>query len=153
TLLLCLALLPLLQAGDAPPSLKRQVWINLNARASMQYIRYDSEPEGLHRIHAVTIDLTDDKLEVRPALAAERATPEELARRYGASVAVNGGFFSTNDGDTVSYVTIDGHTAADPLLNLQLVSNMELRPYLRSVINRSELRVLVDAKGRRRFSI
>ncbi len=53
-----------------------------------------------------------------------------------------------SNGDSTSYVVIDGKDQCDPKTNKALITNPELAPYLETIFNRSEFRILKDNNGK-----
>ena len=76
-------------------------------------------------------------------------TVDEVARKEGVKVAINGGFFDPNNEKTTSYVVVDGKITADPHENESLMENPELQPYMDKILNRSEFRVLQCGRQRK----
>lgn len=69
-------------------------------------------------------------------------TNKEAHLKSGAALTINAGFFDPNNQKTISYIVTDGNTAADPLVNENLLSNSVLRKNLDKIINRTEFRVV-----------
>lgn len=67
-------------------------------------------------------------------------------------LTINTGFFDPNNSKTISYIVTDRNTAADPLLNENLLNNPVLRGNLDKIINRSEFRVL-DCDNKYKYEI
>lgn len=65
---------------------------------------------------------------------------------------INTGFFDPNNQKTVSYIVNDYQTVEDPLFNENIMSNMILRRNLKSILNRTEFRVL-DCDSKLRYEI
>lgn len=81
------------------------------------------------------------------------APTSEAARRAGAVAAVNGGFFNLSNGESTSYVVIDGQQVCDPTKNKALTANPKLQSFLETIYDRTELRILRDDKGVEKLSI
>lgn len=63
-----------------------------------------------------------------------------IAQQTEAAAALNAGFFDPQNGQTTSYITLDGEQVGDPQQNLRLMENPDLAPYLSQILNRSEFR-------------
>lgn len=87
------------------------------------------------------------KWRLRPFLAEKTAPTSTLGKQQMASAAINGGFFNLTNGQSASYVVMDGVTVADPRTNKALIENPKLGPFLEQIFNRSELRMLEKKKG------
>jgi len=92
-------------------------------------------------------------IRVAPALANSvtkniTATTAAIALDKNALLAVNGGYFNLSNGESTSYVVLDGVVCADPHTNRALTENLRLKPFLPQIYNRSELRFL-KKKGSR----
>lgn len=67
-------------------------------------------------------------------------------------LTINTGFFDPNNQKTISYIVSDYQTIEDPLFNENLMSNPVLRKNLKSVLNRTEFRVL-DCDSKLKYEI
>lgn len=99
------------------------------------------------------IDLTDPKLKVIPFFNSKLATTSSIARANAALVAINGGFFNLSNGESTSYVVINGQQQCEPKKNRALITNPKLAPYLNTIFNRSELRIFKDASGQAKIMV
>ncbi|MFQ6130950.1 MAG: phosphodiester glycosidase family protein [Armatimonadota bacterium] len=76
-----------------------------------------STPAGAVAVTVVRVDLSQPGVEVRPALAGQtvmqKARPSTIARREGASAAINGGFFA-KEGPPLGMLVIDGEWIKHP---------------------------------------
>ncbi len=97
--------------------------------------------------HLVVINMNSRAWQLRPAVNNPTAPLSDRARAENASAAVNGGFFNLADGESTSFIVIDGKTVCDPHTNQALTGNPKLKPHLEQIFNRCELRVLEDASG------
>lgn len=77
---------------------------------------------------------------------------KEAHMKSGASLTINAGFFDPNNQKTISYIVSDGSTAADPLVNENLLSNAVLRQNLDKIMNRTEFRV-VECENKYHYEI
>lgn len=105
------------------------------------------------KVHLVVIDTKSDNWLIKPGFGAKSTTTLQAAESGGASAAINGGYFNLSDGMSTSYVVIDGQLVADPLKNKALMDNPKLKPFVSNILNRSELRCLVDSKHEKIWQI
>lgn len=77
---------------------------------------------------------------VMPAVSPTLQTMAQWQQQTGAIAAINGGFFDPHNGQTTSYVRLQGKVVADPQQNDRLMQNPDLTPYLAQILQRSELR-------------
>lgn len=77
---------------------------------------------------------------VLPAVSPSLQTMPEWQQQTGAIAAINGGFFDPRNGQTTSYVRLQGQIVADPQQNDRLMQNPDLTPYLGQILQRSEWR-------------
>ncbi|MBS1998297.1 MAG: phosphodiester glycosidase family protein [Cyanobacteria bacterium SZAS LIN-2] len=75
------------------------------------------------------------------------------ALEAGALAAVNGGYFNLSDGESASYVVVNGAMVADPTKNKALTGNPKLQPFLKNIFDRSELRVMQDSRGQMHYGV
>lgn len=109
-------------------------------------------PSGV-RAYAVVIDTKRGAWNIAPSINKPIAATTKSAQLSNAWAAINGGYFNMSDGDSVSFVTIDGKQVCDPNTNKALVENEKLKPFLPQIFNREEFRVYADKKGKRCYSI
>jgi|GEM_PF-727574 len=87
-------------------------------------------------------------------MAERRTAPTgQQAKEERAVAAVNGGYFNLSDGVSASYVVVGGVTCADPKKNKALTSNPKLQTFLPQIFDRSELRIMKDARGDIHYAI
>ncbi|MBX9687020.1 MAG: phosphodiester glycosidase family protein [Candidatus Obscuribacterales bacterium] len=98
--------------------------------------------------HLVVASISDGKWRLRPYLADKTTPTSTIGKEEKASAAINGGFFNLSDGQSASYIYLDGQLKADPRKNKALVENPKLEPFLEQIFNRSELRVLQKGKNK-----
>ena len=79
-------------------------------------------------------------------------TNKEAHITSGSLLTINTGFFDPKNQKTISYIVYDGHTAADPLLNENLLMNPVLRQNIDKIINRTEFRI-VECSGKYHYEI
>jgi exopolysaccharide biosynthesis protein len=96
----------------------------------------------------VVMDLNSKYLSIRPFFNTSKGTTSDAARQLKGMVAINGGYFNLSNGESASYVVIDGRDQCDPKQNRTLVENQKLARYLPNIFNRSEVRFLKNSKGK-----
>lgn len=79
-------------------------------------------------------------------------TNKEAHMKSNSTLTINTGFFDPNNQKTISYIVSDGSTAADPLVNENLLSNPVLRQNLDKIMNRTEFRV-VECENKYHYEI
>lgn len=112
----------------------------LSADQAASYYTFDWK-DGL-KVHLCVLDLNSKKFCLKPAVNAPTTPTSVAGEKASAVMAVNGGFFNLSNGESTSYVTIDGKQICDPTTNKDLTSNPKLQPFLDTIFNRSELRIL-----------
>lgn len=137
----------------APDSAPLSGWKNLDypraispGAAGAIYYNF-ALPKG-SRAHLVVIDLRSGNWKVRPVVSPQTKATSEFATAENASVAINGGFFNLSDGESASYVTINGKQVCDPKNNKALTENPKLQPFLSRIFDRHELRLYQDGAGK-----
>lgn len=109
-------------------------------------------PSGI-RAYAVVVDTKSGAWNIVPSINKPITTTTKSAQENNAWAAMNGGYFNMSDGDSVSFVTVDGKQICDPKTNKALVENEKLKPFLPQIFNREEFRVYADKKGKRSYTI
>ena len=79
-------------------------------------------------------------------------TNREAHNNSGSLFTINTGFFDPKNQKTVSYIVNEYQTVEDPVFNTDLMLNPTLRKNLKSILNRSEFRVL-DCDDKLRYEI
>ncbi len=102
-------------------------------------IEYKAYPLARSVVHTLSIPPQSQFL-VTPAVSGTVEPVGELAQRYGAIAAINGGYFDPENQKSISPVTLQGNAIAKPEDNQRLMSNLDLLPYLDKILNRSEFR-------------
>ncbi|MBP9091115.1 phosphodiester glycosidase family protein [bacterium] len=74
--------------------------------------------------------------------ASKTAPTSKIVQNSKARFGVNGGYFNLSNGESASYVVLNGVVCADPTKNLALTKNPKLKPFLAQIYNRSEIRFL-----------
>lgn len=69
-------------------------------------------------------------------------TVEDAAQKNKAKIAINAGFFDPNNQKTTSYILKNNEILENPQNNERLIQSEELKPYLETIFNRAEFRVL-----------
>lgn len=91
--------------------------------------------------HLISMDLNNPSYKVVPLIAQNRDTTTDLTARASAVAGINAGYFNLTDGVSASYVTEDGKSVLDPTVNKALIENPSLKPFLKQIFDRSELRI------------
>jgi hypothetical protein len=97
--------------------------------------------------YLAVININDKSYKLAPFFYQSTGTTSDAARRHGALLAINGGYFNLSDAQSTSYIFLDGKSQCEPRHNKALVGNLKLKPYLSTVFNRSELRILKNSRG------
>ncbi len=111
------------------------------------------EIDPLAIAHVVSIDTAGSDWSIKPYICDKTATTSEMASKVDAIAAVNAGFFNLSDGESASYIVIDGKQVCEPRHNMALVNNQGLKPFLTQIFNRSEVRALKDKNGKWEYKI
>ncbi len=98
-------------------------------------------------VHLIVVDYRSGEWVIKPTLAKTKTPTSKIAESSNVVAAVNGGYFNLTDGESASFITLDGKTVADPHTNHALTTNPKLIPYLKQIFNRSEIRFLSDKQG------
>lgn len=77
---------------------------------------------------------------------------KDVFEKTDAELVINAGYFDPNNHKTSSYVVINGQTILDPTTNKDLMTNKEIAPHLKTILNRTEFRVL-DCGGETKYDI
>ncbi len=97
--------------------------------------------------HLVIVELSGNSFTVRPYISETVETTTKAAQAVNAIAAWNAGFFNLSDGESTSYITIDGRQVCEPKENKALIENVKLKPFLKDIFNRDELRFLKSPGG------
>lgn len=98
-------------------------------------------------VHCLSVDTKNRSLKITPFLSEKVQEPSLSIFDSNAIFLVNGGFFNLSDGESTSYVTIDGKSMCEPKQNKALVENPKLKQFLPQIFNRSEIRFLKNQKN------
>lgn len=79
-------------------------------------------------------------------------TNKEAHNKADSLFTINAGFFDPKNQKTVSYIVNEYQTVEDPIFNTDFMMNPTLRKNLKSVLNRSEFRVL-DCDDKLKYEI
>ncbi len=79
-------------------------------------------------------------------------TNNEAHNNSNSLFTINAGFFDPKNQKTVSYIVNDYNIVEDPMFNENLTMNSSLRKDLKSILNRSEFRIL-DCDSKLRYEI
>lgn len=96
----------------------------------------------------IVVDLNSKKFAIKPVLNESTCSSSATATKLGAQAAVNGGFFNLSNGESTSYVVVDGKQVCEPRTNKALIENPKLKPHLEAIFNRSELRFLTGKNNK-----
>lgn len=125
-------------------------WRNLPVKSYLdeaRKVRYCEFEAANHSKAFLLVVPLAREYELIPAVNDSNQSTSQCAAQANALAAVNGAYFNLKGGLSASYVTIDGKLICDPRKNSLLTENPKLKPYLRTIFNRSELRICLDEKG------
>lgn len=103
--------------------------------------------------HIVYVDTTGGAVAIKPYMSESIETTSSAAAKNNAIVAINAGFFNLSDGESTSYIVLNGKQLCEPKHNAALVNNEGLKPFLTKIFNRSELRFLIDKNSKMHMTI
>lgn len=98
-------------------------------------------------VHCLTVDTKNKSLKITPYISEKVKEPSLSIIDSEAIFSVNGGFFNLSDGDSTSYVAINGKQMCEPRQNKALIENPKLKPFLPQIFDRSEIRFLINQKN------
>lgn len=109
-------------------------------------VQYDN---GIY--HAV---ISGDKIkkQIEFVSSSNLITNKEAHNKSNSLFTINAGFFDPKNQQTVSYIINDYQTIEDPLFNQDLMFNPLLRKNMKSILDRTEFRVL-DCDSKLKFEI
>jgi hypothetical protein len=132
--------------ASSPGVVPKNSWRELENRRNLQPVNgayyFEFALANGSSAHLVVAYLKGDKWRVRPFISEKTATTSSVAREQSASAAINGGYFNLSNGQSTSYVTLNGLLSADPHKNAALMDNPKLQPFMKQILNRSEIRIL-----------
>ena len=79
-------------------------------------------------------------------------TNKEAHNNLASLFTINAGFFDPNNQKTISYIVNDYQTIEDPIFNPDLMLNPVLRKNMKSILNRTEFRIL-DCDSKLKYEI
>lgn len=103
-------------------------------------------------IYHITLDGKKLAKKIKFVSSEKLMTNKEAHLKSGSLLTINTGFFDPNNQKTISYIVTDRNTAADPLLNENLLMNPVLRQNLEKIMNRTEFRI-VECDNKYQFEI
>jgi hypothetical protein len=161
--LLLIGLLATISFCIAAPAVEVNNVENISIWRELKPSRRFKQVNGLHyfefktangsNVYLVVADLHHHNLQIKPVVNKSTATTTATAGRTKAVAAVNGAFFNLSNGESTSYITVAGVKICDPTENKALTENPKLKPFLETIYNRSELRILRTNKGDTELSI
>jgi hypothetical protein len=98
-------------------------------------------------LNLVVVDLNSRHWTLRAVVNSSVDNVTSTARRYHASIAVNGGYFDSRSKKSVSFVVDEGSLVSTPRLDPKFAK------FLPQILNRSELREVVGEDGKEKFTI
>lgn len=100
------------------------------------------------------IILSGDKVKkkIKFVSSSDLITNREAHNSSNSLLTINTGFFDPNNKKTISYIVDEYQTVEDPLFNENLMLNPVLRKNLKSILNRTEFRVL-DCDSKLKYEI
>jgi len=105
------------------------------------------------RAHVISVDTTRSGIEIEPYMSEATETTSSAAKETKSLVTINAGFFNLSDGESASYVVVNGKQLCEPKHNAALVNNPGLKPFLTQIFNRSELRIFKDKNDKTQLRI
>ncbi len=120
------------------------------AFASYGSIQTSRPEEGIFILKVNTKELSG---KIKPLAVDELTTAKDIFNTGNYELVLNGGFFDMQTGAEISYVTIDGVEVQTPWHNTKTMGELEAAGRIDAVLNRSELRIIEDRKGRTEFQI
>lgn len=140
------SVLPVLsQERNSEPMTPFKTWRDLKVTESLSrdgsVNYYSFSLKNGTKAHLCVLDLKSKTYCVRPAVNTPTSPTSASGAKVKAVAAVNGGFFNLSNGESTSYVVIEGKQVCDPATNKDLVTNPKLMPFLETIFNRSELRI------------
>jgi exopolysaccharide biosynthesis protein len=109
---------------------------------------YHLKTDNGSRASLLVVDLNDHSYIIKPFFNKHTVSVSEEVKEEKALAGINGGFFNLSNGESTSYIVIAGKDQCDPKTNKALISNPELAPYLETIFNRSEFRIIADKDGK-----
>jgi hypothetical protein len=104
-------------------------------------------------VNLVVVDMASKRWILRTVTNAPLSTVAQTAQHYGASIAINGGFFDTRTGAGVGCIIDRGHIVGNAVHAKSLARKCPSPATMTAIRNRSELRQLVDAAGAQTLAV
>lgn len=104
-------------------------------------------------VNLVVVDMPSKRWILRTVANASLSTVAQAAQNYGASIAINGGFFDTRTGAGVGCIIDRGHIVGNAVHAKSLARKCPSPAAMTAIRNRSELRQLVDAAGAQTLAV
>jgi Phosphodiester glycosidase len=163
SILLSIGLFATISSYIAAPAAEVNSVENISSWRELKPSQRFKQVDGLHyfefktangsNAYLVVADLHHHNLLLKPVVNKSTATTTATARGTKAVASVNGAFFNLSNGESTSYITVAGVKVCDPTQNRALTENPKLKPFLETIYNRSELRILKTNKGATELSI
>ena len=98
--------------------------------------------------------LTGEKIkkQIQFVTSSSLITNKEAHNNAGSLLTINAGFFDPVNKKTISYIVDDYQIVDDPIFNENLMTNPVLRQNMKSILNRTEFRVL-DCDSKLKYEI
>ena len=93
------------------------------------------------KAYLCVVDLKGKRVCLKPYVNTPGCASSNSLAMANGFVAVNGGYFNLSNGESTSYVVVDGKVVCDPHANPALMTNLKLAPYIEKIMDRSEIRV------------
>lgn len=90
---------------------------------------------------------------IKPHMSDRLKTPRRIYENNDFELVVNGGFFDVKNGKSVSHVIINNEDVSNLDKNIAFLETMENEQRLENVLNRGELRILENKRGKLKFEI
>ena len=103
-------------------------------------------------IYHITLSGDKIKKKIEFVSSSNLITNLEAHRLGGSLLTINAGFFDPKNQQTISYIVNDYQTVEDPIFNKNFMMNPALRRNMKSILNRTEFRVL-DCDGKLKYEI
>lgn len=90
---------------------------------------------------------------IKPYMSTKLKTPRKIYKDNCVHLVVNGGFFDMENGKSVSYVVINNEEVSEINKNITFLEQIKSENRLENVLNRGELRILENKRGKLKFDI
>jgi hypothetical protein len=135
---LACALPPELPTSAAEPPAPTQ------AKPKRLAVYYNFTSANGSKCHLVVVDGNSQRFVFEPYLFAKTGTTSAALNKTHALAATNGGYFTPPTDQSAGFVVLNEVLVADPRNNGEIARSRKVKPYLKQIFNRSELRVLQD---------